>query len=606
MLRLLDALASHLSCLAALAVLLAAEAGAAPFDHSWTVLPHDPAVLAVQAEQLVEIAARERGEPAAKHNIIAWVFFTDKGVRSDTEYATRLTEAGARLAPAARARRAVLGSSILVDYLDLRVRAEYLTQVTQAGARVRHVSRWLNAASVAATPAALRRLAALPNVAQLLPVARSQRVPLPESLPPSPRAAASGHLLDYGPSEGQLNEIQVTNAHDLGYSGAGVIVAMLDTGYFKDHETFDDILADGRLLAERDFINGDFQTQDEPSDSTSQHGHGTVTWSALGGTSPGELYGPAYGATFALAKTEDVSDEQPIEEDHWVAASEWADSLGADIISSSLGYFDWYTYEDMDGNTAVTTNAADIAASRNILVATAAGNLGAMPWHFIVAPADADSVLACGAVDSMNAVAGFSSRGPTFDGRIKPEVCARGRFTYCANAGGTTSYGSSSGTSLSTPLVGGAAALVLEAHPTWSAMLVRQVLMQTADTAGNPDNDRGYGRIRVLDAIDFSAVAVAEESAPPLAALLRVSPNPLAFPGTIELGVPSAGPVVVAIYDAGGRAVARLITGTLGAGTHRLAWDGRDGTDRRLAAGVYVLRATGIGWDARAKLVVTR
>ncbi len=592
-----------------LALFAAQSAGAAPFDQSWRVLRHDPHILTADLARLESLAATHRSatqDAPREAVIVAWVFFADKGVRSDGEFAAARRVASDHLTPAGLARREVLGGAYKVDYLDLPVRADYIQQVVKTGARVRHPSRWLNAVSVEATSAELHRIADLPEVSRLMPVARSRRAPLPKTPPSTAVATAGAHLLNYGPSESQLDEIQVTTAHDLGFSGAGVIVAMLDTGYFKDHETFAAIRNSGRLIAERDFIQGDFNTQNQTGDPPNQHNHGTYTWSALGGTSPGQLYGPAYGATFAIAKTEDVADEQPIEEDHWLAASEWADSLGAQVISSSLGYLDWYTYADMDGNTAVTTNAADIAASRNILVATAAGNEGTQDWFFIIAPADADSVLACGAVDDMNVIAEFSSHGPTFDGRIKPEVCARGVGTHCATPAGTNTYDDFSGTSMSTPLVGGAAALVLDAHPNWPAMRVRQVLMLTADTAANPDNNRGFGRIRVLDAINYSLVAVDPDAAPPLTTLLGVSPNPFSFPGTIELSVPAAGPVVFDVYGTSGREVARLGLGSLAAGPHRVAWDGRDLRGARLPAGVYLLHARGTGWDARTKLVVSR
>jgi hypothetical protein len=446
-------------------------------------------------------------------------------------------------------------------------------------------------------------------VARITPVARGTRRPLPTSEEGDAGArGAGGHNLNYGESLEQLEEIQVANAHDLGHKGAGVLVCMLDTGYYKDHEAFAPIRSSGRLIAEYDFIDHDTQTQNElGEDPPTQHNHGTYTWSALGGEKVGELYGPAYGARFILGKTEDVADEQPIEEDNWLAATEWADSIGARVISSSLGYLDWYTYEDMDGNTAVTTNAADIAASRNIVVCTAAGNEGTTDWFYIIAPADGDSVLAVGASTSQNTVVPFSSHGPTVDGRTKPEVLARGVGTHCATSNSPTSYGNVSGTSLATPLVGGAAAMVIGAHPNWSAWRVRYALIRTADTFTTPDNHRGYGRIKVLDAINFSFVGVEDAgTAPGAIARLELRPNPFAPPGTIEIERPTAGALEVGIYTASGRLVQRLDAGPSPAGVVRLSWDGRD-TDRRLLpGGIYFLRATGPGFTRHAKLVLSR
>jgi subtilisin family serine protease len=215
------------------------------------------------------------------------------------------------------------------------------------------------------------------------------------------------------------------------------------------------------------------------------------------------LYGPAYLAQFILAKTEDMRSETPIEEDNWVAGMEWADSIGADVISSSLGYSDWYTYEDFDGHTAVTSIAASHAAALGIVVCNSAGNNGAGVGT-INAPADADSMLAIGAVWSDGSIASFSSWGPTYDGRIKPEVCARGVSTVCANPGTTTTFTTANGTSLSCPLAGGCAAVILSAHPAWTPMQVREALMRTASNRACPNNTYGWGIIDLFAAVNYT------------------------------------------------------------------------------------------------------
>jgi subtilisin family serine protease len=262
------------------------------------------------------------------------------------------------------------------------------------------------------------------------------------------------------------------------------------------------------VIAEWDFIFDDGETQNQPGDDPEQHWHGTATWSILGGFAPGQLIGPAYGASFALAKTEDIRSETPAEEDNFVAALEWMDSLGVDLASVSLSYrwFDDpgndYEWQDLDGNTATTTIAVDLAASRGILVVVAAGNYGPDPGS-LGSPADADSGLSVGATDEENDLLWFSSRGPTWDGRTKPEVLARGVDAYHATP--DPGYSWSAGTSVATPLVAGCAALVMEAHPDWSAEQVKAALMWTADRARRPDSDWGWGRINVLRAIYGSA-----------------------------------------------------------------------------------------------------
>jgi len=392
----------------------------------------------------------------------------------------------------------------LVDFRDLPVDHTYVDEILKYQAKFRQKSRWLNAASFEIPVSRLDRISKLDFVRSMKPVLGGKRKPVPpQAPPPESQKSPSKSDLDYGASYAQLQQLNVPVVHDSGYSGQGVLVCMMDTGYRKDHQAFELAYSEGRILAEWDFINNDGNTQNEPGDPSAQHNHGTYTWSALGGAADGNLYGPAYGAFFILAKTEDVSMEEPIEEDNWMAGMEWADSIGADVISSSLCYIDWYTYEDLDGNTAVTTIAADIAAERGIVVCNAMGNSGPGSGT-LLAPADADSILACGAVDASGNLASFSSRGPTYDGRTKPEVCARGVSTRCASPYSQIGYTSASGTSLSTPLIGGCAALILSVHPGWTPMQVREAMMMTASRATYPDNNYGWGIPDILAAIQYS------------------------------------------------------------------------------------------------------
>ena len=226
---------------------------------------------------------------------------------------------------------------------------------------------------------------------------------------PSTASKGAAYNLNYGSSLAQMEQVNVPVLHDLGYNGTGIIVAMFDTGYRKDHEAFALAFSESRVLAEYDFIFDDFETQNEDGiDAFNQHDHGTYTWSTLGGAMDNRLYGPAYGASFILAKTEDVRSETQVEEDNWVAAMEWADSIGADVVSSSLAYSDWYSYSDFDGETAVTTIAANTATSLGIVVCNAMANSGP-GYGTLHAPADAFEILSCGAVDVNGVIASFSS-----------------------------------------------------------------------------------------------------------------------------------------------------------------------------------------------------
>jgi subtilisin family serine protease len=330
--------------------------------------------------------------------------------------------------------------------------------------------------------------------------------PLELSAQAEPMRKASD--LDYGTSFDQLNQIKVPFLHDVGLDGRGVIVAVLDAGFDNlPHEAF----ATTRILATRDFVNGDTGVGDG---DVGEGSHGTATLSVLGGYRPGQLIGPAYAASFLLAKTENTESETPVEEDNWAAAAEWAESMGADVISSSLGYLEFdrpftsYTAADMDGETAVSTRAADLAGERGVVVVNSAGNEGPNTAHNTLgAPADGDLVLAVGAVTSSGSRASFSSVGPTADGRIKPDVAAQGVGVKVAAPNSTTGYLSANGTSFSCPLTAGVVALLLQANPQASVDQVFQALRSTATQAGRPDHLLGYGVVDALAALRVLAPA---------------------------------------------------------------------------------------------------
>ncbi|TPW11220.1 MAG: Subtilisin-like serine protease, partial [bacterium] len=299
----------------------------------------------------------------------------------------------------------------------------------------------------------------------------------------------------------QNAQVGIVDLHRQGYTGAGIIVAILDSGFRTGHAA----LATRNVLAERDFVFNDDNVDNEPGDVVTAWNHGTSVWSNMGGYRPGALVGGAFEAGILLAKTEDISSETPVEEDNFIAAIEWADSLGADVITASLVYLDFdgsmndYTYADLDGDTTPLAIAVDMAVARGICMVNAVGNFGPGAGS-LWTPADADSVLSVGAVDSVGVVASFSSHGPTADGRVKPEVVARGRSNYVANAG-TGGYGPASGTSFSAPVTAGAAALLKEAHPNWSGWQLREALRSSANHAGAPDNSTGWGLVRLGQAL---------------------------------------------------------------------------------------------------------
>jgi hypothetical protein len=307
--------------------------------------------------------------------------------------------------------------------------------------------------------------------------------------------------IDYGLSDAQHELINTKPLHAEGFSGQGVRIAVFDTGFFRAHPALPHL----NVIAEWDFINDDGVTSDEVNDVEGQMTHGTLSLGILASYWPGTTMGVAWDAEYILAKTERAAQEIQSEEDDYIAALEWADGLGADIVSSSLGYFYWYSQDDMDGNTALITQAVDIAASRGVLVVTAAGNEGTTSWGTIIAPADADSAIAVGAVDVSGVLKEFSSRGPTADGRIKPDVVAQGELVATLGWQEPPSPAAGSGTSAATPLVSGAAALILQKHSGWTPIQVRDAFRATASQTDSPNNDYGWGVINAHAAANYSA-----------------------------------------------------------------------------------------------------
>ncbi|MFH1755009.1 MAG: S8 family serine peptidase, partial [Candidatus Latescibacterota bacterium] len=480
----------------------------------------------------IKPAVRQYLASAAGDKVKVWIYFKDHGERNQAELNHALTKID--ISERAITRRLNRSRGPLFDQRDLPVNADYLHEIKAFGVTLKRTSKYLNAVSAAATPSQIRLLADLPFVSKIDKVHTAYRrqaadpVIIDEDLPDpsergwserrSPQRAAA-----YGPSYKQLDLINVIPLHDNNIHGEGVLVAMLDTGYNRSHEALDHF----NIVAEWDFIFEDSVTKNQPGDVSNQHNHGTYTLSALGGYAPGNLIGPAWAADFILAKTERMFEEVEAEEDDYVRALEWAESLGADVVSSSLGYFNWYTYADMDGNTAVTTVAADIAAAKGVTIVTAAGNEGPLPWPGIIAPSDGDSVIAVGAVDSNGVILSFSSRGPSFDGRIKPDVMAMGTAVVSAAPFDSLTYLRTQGTSLSTPLIAGAVALLLQMHPYWTPNDVWTALTNEASNAATPNNEYGWGIIDAYESALNGATGIME----------GVVLNPMVRNGQVEISL---------------------------------------------------------------------
>ena len=458
-----------------------------------------------------------------------------------------------------------LGAGHADEELDLPVSPRYIERLREMGAAVRFTSRWLNAVSARVSPEVQHRVQAADFVVAIRPVQRLQR---PRPLPPVPIASPKLLQSRYGLAFEQLAQIAVPPLHDRGFTGAGVRVALLDNGFhYAGHAAFASI----RVVAQRDFVNDDEVVSDEADQpvtgderSGSQNLHGAQVLSLLAGYHPDHFVGVAPDAEYILAKTEldDNMPEMPSEEDRWIAGLEWADSLGAQVVNSSLGYNRWddgtgYSPADLDGKTALTSVATTLAVRRGIVVVVSAGNEANRDWHYITVPADADGAIAVGAVDVPGSddrvpqIASFSSRGPTADGRIKPDVVAPGIGVATADLRGG-GYRLRGGTSFAAPLVSGVCALLLQIHPEWGPDQVLEALRSTAldlGTAG-PDTVYGWGQINALAASGLSEELPSEDR------LLPPFPNP-ARDGVVHFPVQLAerGLVELSIFDVAGRLV---------------------------------------------------
>ena len=425
-------------------------------------------------------------EPSA-----VWVFFHDKGdFEVGPARAVALLAREVELPQRTLDRRKHMRGDRGVDGRDLPLDSDYIAHVEATGATIRVQSRWLNALSVDATPSQQAALSSLAEVARVEPVRQRSRIddPTLQTVPPIPY---HGGDPVFGLSTAQLELIGADILQrECGLTGAGVVVGVQDTGFELSHQAF----AGVNVLASHDFINDDDIVSNEPGDPGSQINHGTLVLGTLAGAEPGVFMGVAPGIDVILSKTEQTNAEVPAEEDYYVAGLEWIEMQGADIFTASLGYTDWYGPSDFDGQTAVTTVAVNIAFDNGLLVFASGGNSGPGA-STIIAPSDAFGALAVGATTLGGNVTGFSSRGPTFDGRIKPDISAPGAQVASVEVGTLDQYTTWNGTSAAAPVAAGLAALIKEARPELTAQEMFDLLRDTASQSAMPDNELGWGII---------------------------------------------------------------------------------------------------------------
>lgn len=397
--------------------------------------------------------------------------------------------------------------AIPIDSTDLPVTPAYVTQIRNVpNVTILNVSKWLNSISILTSDAnAITTISALPFVQSVSGLAargmgesaRSTRNKFAqeEIIDPVPvtlgRTAAD--FFNYGTQS--YNEIRLHNGeflHNIGLRGQGMVIAVLDAGFlnYTSLRAFDSANLNGQILSTWDFVA-------RHASVTEDNQHGMQCLSCIVANVPGTMIGKAPKANFHLFRTEDVATEYPIEEHNWVCGAERADSLGSDVISSSLGYYEFdnpvfdYVYANMNGNTTMSVIGADLAAKKGMIVFNAIGNEGGNAWNMLITPSDGDSVVAVGAVNSAGVVGGFSSFGPSSDGQIKPDMASVGVSALVQSAGG--GFGGANGTSFATPNMAGLGTILWQAFPEYNNMKIIRALQQAGSKFSTPDTRVGYG-----------------------------------------------------------------------------------------------------------------
>ena len=440
--------------------------------------------------------------------------------------------------------------NIAIQAQDLPVNPSYLDQLKSSGATLIFPLKWINGALIQLKPSELAKMLKMDNVKGLywnFPADSSANNQIKSN-------GNSGTKLsnadpDYGSSLTQLSQLGIDVMHSKGFRGENTLITLLDNGFLNADQVpyLQAIFTEKRVL-------GTLTTSPSLKSVYEGGSHGTNVLSTIAGQSPGKLFGTAYLANFAMVQTEEDNSELIVEEANWLRGAEWADSLGTDVLSSSLGYSEFdnlkqnHTYADMNGRTTLVSKAAVWASQKGIICTISAGNEGTNAWKYISAPADADSILSVGAVDRSGLKASFSSLGPSFDKRIKPDVSSMGLGTVVGSTTGTIA--TSNGTSFSAPLMAGFAAGMVQANPRNSSWQIMDAIRKSGNQASKPDNLLGYGIPNFLKATTLLNPILGVEPIRELS--IRVYPNPVKIGEKINIDLPEEMDLKLEIFNVQG------------------------------------------------------
>ncbi|MFH0735837.1 MAG: S8 family serine peptidase [bacterium] len=441
-----------------------------------------------------------------------FIYFKDKGIDKTTQiskssplYNSAVSILSER---AINRRQKLLDNSDIIQYEDIPVSNEYLSVIEDMGIKVINKLDWFNSVSCYLNSDEITNLLKytfIKKIEKVQKISYSKNDVENSEYEKPAFISNANYTYNYGASLTQNELSKIPFIHDMGITGKDILIGVLDSGFdWRNH----DALKNMHIVSERDFVFNDNNTANEDEDSPSQHNHGTYVLSILGGYLDGYMIGTSFGSKFLLAKTEDIRTETTIEEDNYAAALQWMENQGVDITTSSLGYNEFdsgnhsYSYSDMNGNTAVITKAIELAFKKGVVTISSAGNEGDNSWFYITAPADGYKVISVGAVSSDNSIAAFSSRGPTSDGRIKPELTAMGVSVVGADAS-NGAYRYASGTSSAAPIAAGVAGLLLSKFPYLNNEQVRTILIESGENVKTPNNQIGYGLISAIKTLCF-------------------------------------------------------------------------------------------------------
>lgn len=512
----------------------------------------------------------------------AWVYFNAK-----PNSATFLSNPLTMLTQRSLDRRTT--QNIALDIKDVPIHQPYIDQVENAtGISVMAKSKWFNAVHVRGSQSQIDALDNLAFVDHIDFANRNLntggRMATPKPIHKVNKTFETAINFNYGDSDNQIQMLNGHLLHQQNFTGSGKIIAVMDGGFpgVNTLSTFSRLRDNNKILGGYDYVNRDNNFYTGIS-------HGTLVLSTMGGYKNGDLVGTAPDASYYLFITEDGANEGPLEESLWVEAAEEADRLGVDIITTSLGYSNFdnpdysHTYEDMNGTTAYISRGLDIAFSRGMICVVSAGNSGDMPWHYITAPADAINALTVGAVDAAENYATFSSQGPSFDGRVKPDVAAQGQDSVVCNSNGSIT--SANGTSFSCPIIAGMVASFWQALPGKTNAQIMQLVKESASIYNNPNDELGYGIPDFAAALQSGlGVKIFQESE------FAIYPNPAShaifvnLPGTFGH---------VALYNSIGQ---KILEQNISAANSVIALDG-------LTSGIYVYKIQANGFSKNGKLI---